>query len=310
MHATKLMLVAIPIAIVAAAPLGARAAAAERSIDRRIAAKPEGTVEISNVAGRIEVLGWDRAEVQVKGKVERDVERVDVVTEGDRTIVKVVLPKVVLKPGTQTEAFLTVQAPRTAEIKVSTVSADIVSRELRGAQHLSTVSGEVVAALGQGEAQVKTVSGDVTLRGRGAAGEGGAAIASRVKTVSGNLDFEGAGSLEVETVSGDVRAKLDPATALRANTTSGDLDFGGRLTPAARIEAQSMSGDLTVEARAPEGMSVEVESFSGDIRSCLSAKAQRTSAYGPGERLAATVGAGKAQVRLKTFSGDVEVCDR
>lgn len=310
MQTTRHILVALPIAIIAAAALGTRAMAAEGSIDRSVAADPRGTVEISNVSGRIEVLGWDRAEVQVKGRVERDVQRVDVLTEGNRTIVKVVLPKAILRAGTQGDADLIVQAPRTAQLEVSTVSADIETRELRGAQHLSTVSGEVDAALGESEMHVKSVSGDVTLRGRAAAGERRATIAARVKTVSGNLSYEGAGSLEVETVSGDVRVKLDPATALRINTTSGNLDLEGRLAAAARIEAQSMSGDLTIEAHAPEGMSVEAESFSGDIRSCLSAKAQKTSAYGLGERLAATVGAGKAQVRLKTFSGDIEVCDR
>lgn len=297
MHARNATLAAALLALA-----GGAALAADKTVDRRVAADARGTVAISNVSGRVEIVGWDRAEVEVKGTLDEDVDRVDVLTEGTRTLVKVVIPKGVNR---RASAELTVRVPRGAQLEVSTVSADVTARDLLGAQRLTTVSGEVDTVPGGGDVQVKTVSGDVTLRGRGAS------VNTRIKTVSGDVAYEkGAGSLEVETVSGDTEVALDPATALRVSTTSGSLDFRGSLAPEARVDVQAVSGDLSLAAKAPAGMSAEVETFSGDIGGCLKARAEKTRRYGPGQRLSTVTGEGKAQVRLKTFSGDVRICDR
>lgn len=289
-------------ALALAALAGGPSLAADRKVERRVPVDARGTVLVSNVAGRIEVVGWDRPEVQVQGTIERDVERVDVLTEGKRTNIKVVLPRGM---NSQSEAKLVVRMPRGSELEVSTVSADVASRELLGAQRLSTVSGEVRAAVGTGDVQVKTVSGDVVLQGRGAP------LSARVETVSGDVTYsKGAGTVEIETVSGDARVMLDPAAALRVSTTSGDLELRGALAPGARIEAQSMSGDLELAVRAPAGLTAEVETFSGELRNCFAARVEKSSRSGPGQRLSATVGEGRAQIRLKTFSGDIDLCNR
>ena len=52
------------------------ALASEGSIDRTVAAEPQGEVQISNVSGTIDVRGWDRNEVRVSNiKFELDRER-------------------------------------------------------------------------------------------------------------------------------------------------------------------------------------------------------------------------------------------
>ncbi|HKF96764.1 MAG TPA: hypothetical protein VKB20_00795, partial [Steroidobacteraceae bacterium] len=58
--------------------------ASDRDFDRTVAAQPQGVVDISNVAGSIDVRGWDRAEVAVHAEVGDGVERVDVSTESGR----------------------------------------------------------------------------------------------------------------------------------------------------------------------------------------------------------------------------------
>ena len=53
--------------------------------------------------------------------------------------------------------------------------------------------------------------------------------------------------------------------------------------------------------------------FSGDIKNCMGTDSERVSKYGPGRRLNGTRGDGaadKARIRLKTMSGDVELCDK
>ncbi len=79
------------------------------------------------------------------------------------------------------------------------------------------------------------------------------------------------------------------------------------------MDAETVSGDLTVRA-VPEGsLDYEVTTFSGDITNCMGGEAERVSKYGPGRRLNGTRGDGGpdgARVRLKTMSGDVELCDK
>jgi DUF4097 and DUF4098 domain-containing protein YvlB len=274
----------------------------ERDFEKRVNADPRGQVEISNVAGTVEVTGWDRPEVEVQATLGSGVERIDVISEGKRTLVKVVLPRNSSGDG---DASLEVRIPVASELQVSTVSADLTARTITGRQSLKTVSGNVEVQAASGNLEIRTISGDVTLEGKGQPG------VMRVTTVSGNVTLNhGAGSLETTTISGDLEVRLNPARSVRLRTTSGNLGFVGRLTRDAHFEVETVSGDLSVRAGADNGFEYEVASFSGDIDNCFGVEAEETNRYGPGTRLAGTRGGGGAEVRIKTMSGNVQLCDR
>jgi DUF4097 and DUF4098 domain-containing protein YvlB len=278
----------------------ATAAAADRTFEQRVPADPDGRVSISNVSGSVRVTGWDRKEVEVKATLGSDVTRVEVTTEKGRTAIRVVLPRNTRRG----DADMTVFLPRDSDLEVSLVSADLTSRDMRGEQRLRTVSGDVSAELGQGDVEIKTVSGDATLRGSDKP------LDLRITTVSGDVTVENAaGELDATSVSGDIRAELDPARSVHVRTTSGDFVFKGRLERDASLNAESISGELYIEAAAKQGYRYEVSSFSGGIENCFGADAERTSRYGPGSRLSGARGAGQGEIRLKTMSGDIDLCD-
>jgi DUF4097 and DUF4098 domain-containing protein YvlB len=280
----------------------AASAADDRTFDRVVPAQPRGVVELSNVSGKIEVSGWDRNEVGVHAALGSGVERVEVSSEGGRTSIKVLLPH---SSGHGGEAELQVTVPKESEVDVSAVSADVTTTKVLGVQRLSTVSGDVSAEVAGADLELKTVSGDVRLKGHGQPAR------LHVSTVSGDVRLEhGAGDLEASTVNGTLTVSLDSARSVRARTTSGDLRFVGKLTRGAEFEATSVSGDLNVRASADGGFTYEVSSFSGDLSDCFSASPERASKYGPGTRLEGTRGEGAGHVRLKTMSGDVQLCDR
>ena len=56
--------------------------AATKSVDEHRPAEMAGEVEISNVSGRVEVVGWDKPEVAVTGEIGLGVERVDDASAG------------------------------------------------------------------------------------------------------------------------------------------------------------------------------------------------------------------------------------
>jgi DUF4097 and DUF4098 domain-containing protein YvlB len=277
-------------------------AANDRTFDRQLPAQPRGVVDVSNVSGKVEVSGWDRAEVSVHAELGSNVERVEVSSEAGHTGIKVILPHT---SGHGSDAQVQVKIPKDSELNVSAVSADVTTQGVLGMQRLNAVSGGISAELGGADVELKTVSGDIQLHGHGQPAR------LRVSTVSGDVHLEhGAGDVEVSSVNGTLIVSLDSARSLRARTTSGNLRFTGKLVRGAELEATSVSGDLQVRASADGGFAYEVSSFSGDISDCFKASPERASQYGPGTRLEGKLGEGAGHVRLKTMSGDVQLCDR
>ncbi len=274
----------------------------DRTFDQLVATQPRGVVQISNVSGRIEVSGWDRNDVSVHAELDSGVERVDVASEAGRTTIKVVLPHTSAHGG---EARLQVKVPKDSELDVSAVSAALTTQGVLGVQRLSAVSGNIEAELAGADVELKTVSGDLRLEGHGQPAR------LHVSTVSGDVHLEhGAGDLEASTVNGALVVSLDSARGVRVRTTSGDVRFEGKLSRGATLEATTVSGDLKVSAGAEGGYAYDVASFSGEITDCFNASPERVSQYGPGSRLEGTRGEGAGRLRLKTMSGNVQLCDR
>jgi len=272
-------------------------------VNRTVPAAANGEVEISNVSGTIDVRGWDRNEVQVTGHLGDSVERLDFESSGGHTLIKVVLPR---GHGHDGEAVLEVKVPKGSTVDVGVVSADISSKGVLGTQRLKTVSGEVTADVAGEDCEVRSVSGDITVRASGKP------MSLRVSSVSGSVDLlNGAGKVDVVTVSGDARVQMSDASEVRGRTTSGDLELNAKLTRDGRVDVEGVSGEITLRLSAPAALSTEIESFSGDINGCLADKVERVSKYGPGVRLnLRAVESGGPRVRAKTLSGDIDICDR
>ncbi|HEY7377642.1 MAG TPA: DUF4097 family beta strand repeat-containing protein [Steroidobacteraceae bacterium] len=290
--------------LVAALLCSAAVHADEQEIDRTLQADPKGDVDISNVAGTVNVTGWDRNEVTVTGSLGEGVERLDFTSEAKRTVIKVVLKKST-HWGDGGDADLSIRVPAASRLDVNTVSADIVVRGVSGAQRLQAVSGEVSSDLAAEEAEVKTVSGDVILRG-----ESKPSVLT-LTTVSGNAQATRiAGEITATTVSGDLNLSADTITRARLRTTSGNLSLKGALVGDARVDSETISGDLTFGFKAPVNGEFDVETFSGDISNCFGPKSVSKSEHGPGRELHFTQGDGKASVRINSLSGGISLCDR
>jgi Putative adhesin len=290
-------------AMVALLATGTAARAADgRVFDQQLAVDPHGIVEVSNFSGKIEVSGWDRPEVSVHADLPSGVDSIDLKSDRGLTRITVKFPNYSFG-GSGVD--LKIKIPRNSEFDVTAVSADVVSTDVLGAQRLKSVSGSITADIGQADIEAKTVSGDVTLHGRGKT------AGLHVTTISGTVRIEhGAGDFEATSVSGDLDVQLDPGRSVRMRTTSGDVSFRGKLAKDADLDTQTVSGDVKLHASTEGGYEYEVTTFSGDISNCFNVNAERTSRYGPGERLSGSRGSGSGHLRIKTMSGDVSLCDK
>src|SRR5262245_47527473 len=152
----------LSVAIVLTLAVAVRALADE-TVERRGPADPRGEVQITDRAGEVQVVGWDRPEIEIEGELGESVERLNFETRGNRTVIEVVLPG---GRHSSSESELTVRIPRDSTLTVVTVSADQTISDVRGPQRLQAVSGSIITE-SWSELEAKTISGDLTVQGRG-----------------------------------------------------------------------------------------------------------------------------------------------
>jgi hypothetical protein len=275
-------------------------AAAGTKINKRTAADPAGTVEVSNVAGSVTVTGWERNEVEVTGELGDGTERLDFTKAPRLTRIKVVLPE---RSYNVDDTDLIIKVPFGSTLSINAVSADVRVEQVRGAQRLQTVSGDVTTQASGEDIECRTVSGDVSIVGSGSKG-----VVS-VTTVSGDATATNvAGEVNGSTVSGTITFGVGETSRSRLRSTSGDLSLRGPLTADARVDIESISGDVRLDLSGNVPAEFDLSSFNGEIRNCFGPKSVRTSEYGPGRELRFTEGSGSARVRIKTMNGDIGLC--
>jgi hypothetical protein len=272
---------------------------AGKSIHENVAVDPQGAVEVVDVAGSVELIGWDKPEIEVTGQAADNVDRVDVTTGGMRSTVRVVT-RSGMSWGGRDETRLTIHVPSRSAVTAILVSADLKVGNLQGDVKLQTVSGDLSGDVG-GDLHVTGVSGSVRLKAP-------AANRIEVKTISGDIQLSGSGAeADITTISGDAKIDLGMLKRGRFKSVSGDMTVGLALAPDGQIDSESISGTLHFTFASMPGAEFDVQSFSGDIDNCFGPKPME-SRYGPGSRLSFKSGEGGGRVRIETKSGDVRFC--
>ncbi len=273
---------------------------AERSIHENRAVSPDGSVEVINIAGAIEVVGWDRAEVELTGTLGDSIEKVEFEVTGDRTRIEVKYPKHSKNNG---RAELKIMIPSGSDLEVEAVSAEVSASGILGKLDLESVSGDVDVFGIPAEIDAESVSGDVTVE-----------LASGdvdLEAVSGNILIrEVRGELEAATVSGDITVESGVLEGGNFETVSGKIMIDVALDRG-RVEMESMSGNIKLIVPPSTSADFEIETFSGSIDNNLTGdRAVRTSKHAPGSELQFSTGSGGPKVELSSFSGSVTVGDR
>jgi DUF4097 and DUF4098 domain-containing protein YvlB len=271
------------------------------SVDEHRAANSQGSVEIINVAGAVDLQGWDKPEVAVTGTIGKNVERVEVTGGSDRTTIRVILrSQHFLGLGSDGDAHLLVHVPVNSSVSTSLISSDLKVSAVRGDLKLQTVSGNISGEAG-GDVRANSVSGNITINAV-------AAKVLEVKAVSGDVVLTGGNAdIEVTTVSGNAKITLGTPSRARLQSVSGTLTANFALGPDAQIDGESVSGDVRLEFANTPSADFDIQTFSGDIKNCFGPKPEEPR-HGPGSRLTFKSGDSHARVRISTKSGDVRMC--
>ena len=268
-------------------------------IDQTLGMPADGLVAVENVAGTVELVTWDRAEVQVRGEAARSVEEVEISATASGVRVRVINRKGERRvDGTD----LQLRVPEAASVDVETVSADITLRGSRGESvTLRTVSGDLQVEAAPQRIDLHSVSGDVEFEGP--------AARSSFETVSGEIVIVGAsGEISANTVSGDVTLEAGEVGQGRFEAVSGDLILSLALADGGRLSCDSMSGDVKLSLPTSQQAEFTAQSFSGSIHTDFGKSTQVSK--GPGVVLEHRVGENGAKIRLESFSGDISIRSR
>lgn len=293
---TKIATLALmTVALMTVAP----SAGAATDINESADAHPRGQVEISNVSGSVEVTGWDREQVQVTGKLGRGSERLIFEPDGERTFIKVEIPR---SGHNVSGSDLKVMVPEGSRLTVTAVSADIDVRNVLGALRIQSVSGDVDLEVFAEDAEAKTVSGDMTVRGHGKSS------LVTVTSVSGDSEVTGIhGELVAQSVTGNLEVEGREISRARLRTTNGDIDLEFSFAPGARLDMEAINGDLRLDILGELNAEFDIETFNGSIDNAFGPDPVRTSKYTPGQDLRFTEGDGDARIRIKTLNGGISL---
>ena len=278
------------------------APAAAEEVNRTQDASANGKVSVSNTSGEIEIVGWDRNQVEVTGTIGDDVEELVFETSGRQTTIKVKIPS---HRGhfSDADAELLIRVPRGSSVDVGVVSADIDVEGVHGEQELHSVSGDISTEIYGADVEAETVSGDVDADGNGE--DGRAELAS----VSGDVTANKlAGEISAGTVSGDVDIVGGSFERAGLETVNGDIEFSAALRDGGKMNVETVNGSVDIQFDGAVNARFDIETFNGRIKNCFGPKAERTSKYAPGWELSFEEGSGEGRVIISTLNGGVTLC--
>ncbi len=280
----------------------------DRPVDERRPLKANATVEVSNVAGLIEVEAWDRNELHLTGTLSEEVEKLEITGNESKLKIEVKLPR---RTRNVEDTTLRLKVPAGISLEADGVSADIRVRGIRGEVEANSVSGDVRLEVESKSVDARSVSGDVEVHAP-------SSTVTRVESVSGDVTVKGVkGEVRGETVSGDVNVRAQAARRIEVQSVSGDLELDLELSVDAEIEAETMSGDVRLNTPRLPDVEISLETYSGEIeRSELlpgfdgRQHSQEEEDEGHEHKEYSREGKGPGRVRLHSFSGDISVQKR
>ena len=267
-------------------------------------ATPTARVSISNIAGSVNVIAWDRPEVQVSGQLGDGAKPLAIT--GSNSDLKI---KVESQGGSgwfnwggdskMGPTTLELHVPKGASLDIDVISAPLVVDGMDGGDiEINTISGKARINARTPSLKVDSVSGGIEQAGQAGRAE--------LQSVSGDIMAPALGSeADLQTISGRIQATGGPWRKLSVSTVSGDVQLKGGLVADGDIRIDSMSGDVQLQLPADTSGNLHASSFSGNLRSDFGTP--KEPGYGPGSSLDVRLGDGGGKINIETFSGDLRV---
>jgi len=268
---------------------------AGQMVDEHWIIDADATISIENIAGEIEIRGWERDEAHLTGELGDSVDELEI--EASNSRLHIIVANRNERNVDSTELKLMV--PKGASVDAGAVSADIEISGLNSERlTASSVSGDVVVSATSQRVSIESVSGDVEFSGQ--------TEHISAESVSGDIELSGiSGEVAATTVSGDMGLEAGLIDNGKFETVSGDIMVVVEISDNGKLSAESMSGDVTILVPASQSGVFKAQSFSGNIITGFGSV--NRAKHGPGSHLKHVAGNGRSEVRVESFSGNIKI---
>ncbi|NOT07790.1 MAG: DUF4097 family beta strand repeat protein [Gemmatimonadales bacterium] len=269
---------------------------AQQKVNRIIAIDSNASIRITNNAGTIRLIAWDKDSLAVIGSLapgaslyfggkgafaKLGVERRDETQAGPGSIIEVRLPRAV-------------------RVFVRSISAGVEVSGLVGELQCASVSGPIVVDAGLRLLVAESMEGELSVAGEiKVARLNGGAGAVTLKNLSGDV--------MATTVGGGITATGIHTSRARLETVSGPISYDGTVGDHGTLEAVTHSGDVTLRLPALLSAEFELQTFEGVIDVGLFLKGKAMKPVSGAKPYGFTTGSGGSQVTIRSFKGNIRV---
>lgn len=282
---------------------------AQRRIDERRPAAPDGLLRIHNLVGSVRVIGWDRDTVAVTGTLGSGTFYMGVGQGGGKLGVE--LPtgmleaRVDLSPEKTSVAgsVLEVRVPRRTRVWIKSASAGIDVDSVVGGLDLYAVGGAIRVRGSPQDIHAESMDGAVDI-----------AVTTpvvRVRSAGGPITLRGAiENASASSVSGAIVVDGVRLQRGRFESVTGEIRWDGEVERGSSLMFESHSGPIVLAVPPQVSAEFDVTAFNADIRNEIARVIPRLGGDLRSRMLTFTLGDGGAQVTVRNFKGTISLLAR
>jgi len=247
-------------------------------------------------SGTLIVQTWEKDVVEMQAWGDDEI-RIDLRKRGQR-----VRGTVSGEYGHPIEADIEVRVPEWMSLEVEGRDLECEIEAGDTEVEARVLGGDMLIQGGRGHVKVRSVHGSVTLRGtRGDIDVHATNEDIRMRDVEGDII--------AESVNGDIRIEGAIATTAELVTTTGDILYDGSIMADGDYFFDTHHGDVRVSVPPETSALIEIETYEGEVENRGAEIGEALVEVKRGREFRAELGQGEARVRIRTFSGDVELYD-
>ena len=271
-------------------PLAAHAERSELAVER-------GTALLLNLdSGTLIVQTWDKDLVEMQAWGDEGL-RIDLRKRGRRA-----QGTISGEYGHPVQADVEVRVPVWMPIEIEGRDLDCEIEAVDNEVEVRVLGGDLLIQGGRDRVKVRSVHGAVTLRGtRGDIDVHATNEDIRMRNVEGDII--------AESVNGDIRIEGAVSTTAELVTTSGDILYDGVILSDGDYFFDTHHGAIRLGIPPETSALIEIETYDGDVSTQGAELDQALVETRRGREYRAELGQGEARVRLRNFSGDIELYD-
>jgi hypothetical protein len=272
-------------------------ASAQRLVDERFPAAPDGHIQIMNIAGSVKIIGWERDSIIVTGTVHDTPTQRFAIHRSEAGVKIGIWDTTIERVSPST---IEVRVPERSQVWVRTGSAAVFVAGIAGGVDVNSVGGAIEIEGAPREAFAESMTGTIVLNVRTAV--------ARAKTVTATVRIHGVITDATATsVSGGILIEHADIARGSFESVDGELRFIGVIRPAATLSFVTHAGAVEFLLPAAASAQFRVGSYDGALTTEFDVPIRTMASKIKGSEQNFTLGDGGAQINVRTFRGRIVV---